>query len=162
MNSCLVATNQGTEHLFECHPVNQQINWNDVPGVYMFAKRNADGSMHHLYIGQADSFKSRFSNHERWEEAELLGADHRLALIVRDASARDKLEKALIDTYDPMLNVHHRPKPGFQQKVGLGSIPSADLGFGFRPGLGQIDGASQGFGFRPGLGLIDGVRRGLL
>ena len=80
-------------------------NWNDVPGVYIFAGLdNAKLWWYAKYIGQTISFQNRISSHERWSEAAGLGATHVHARVVHDASQRIALEDALIRAYQPPLN----------------------------------------------------------
>lgn len=79
-------------------------NWNDVPGVYIFCYSDAR-FWYPLYIGQAKSFRDRFSSHERWDEAAKLGATHVHAALVREASRRDELERTLIQLHNPKMNV---------------------------------------------------------
>ena len=82
--------------------------WADVPGIYIFVKWN--GSVWEaLYIGKADSFKSRLcASHECWPKAVALGATHVLARCVPNALARQTEEIRLIEAYNPPLNVQHR------------------------------------------------------
>lgn len=82
--------------------------WNPVPGVYMFCGLNARNQWITLYVGQAESLAVRLPTHERWPEAVRLGATHIHALVERRAANRDIIEKALIQAYQPRLNVLHR------------------------------------------------------
>ncbi len=84
------------------------IAWNDVPGVYIFASRNAGGGWKAWYIGETDSFARRIPNHERWAEARRRGATHVHAMVEYSASTRSNLEQSLIRRYNPPLNVQHR------------------------------------------------------
>jgi hypothetical protein len=87
------------------------VTWNAVSGVYAFAGRDAQGIWRPLYIGQADTFRTRPmppGNHERWAEAVRLGATHVHALTVPLAAMRDLVERRLIAAYQPPLNIHHR------------------------------------------------------
>lgn len=87
----------------------QDTDWRDVPGVYVFAERDVtDGGWMAWYIGQADSFKDRIPNHERWDEAVECGATHVHAIVIEDEARRDSAESALIEHYQPPLNTHHR------------------------------------------------------
>ena len=84
-------------------------NWNDVPGVYIFAGMSVDGRWWQAkYIGQTKSFKERLGrgnhSHERWREAMDLGATHVHARVVRDDMERKGLEAMLIETYNPKMN----------------------------------------------------------
>ena len=85
------------------------IRWNDVPGVYIFAgPAGQPNRWTAFYIGQCASFKDRLPNHERWDEAERLGATHIHARRVQSQASRDELEASLIDGCDPPLNRQHR------------------------------------------------------
>lgn len=79
-------------------------NWNDKAGIYIFASITPQNQWKALYIGQADSFKSRLANHERWAEAQRLGAAHVHAIVVPLQANRDSLERQLIQAFQPPLN----------------------------------------------------------
>lgn len=82
-------------------------NWNDVGGIYIFTgvRNNAWNA---YYIGLTESFLNRQPNHERWREAQQLGATNVHALVVADIASRETIEKALIGRFQPPLNTHHR------------------------------------------------------
>lgn len=82
------------------------VNWSTEAGVYIFAFVNENELWEAVYIGQAANFKARLCGHERWEEAELLGATHVHARVVRHQANRDLVESRLISTYQPPLNDH--------------------------------------------------------
>ncbi len=74
-------------------------------GVYIFAGTSPDGRWWQAkYVGQTRSFAERLPNHERWEEAEQLGATHIHALVVSNKLERQTLEYLLIQNYSPALN----------------------------------------------------------
>lgn len=86
-----------------------QTNWNDVPGIYIFAGMSADGRWWRAkYVGQTSSFITRLgpelNNHERWPEAIREGATHVHARVVQNQIERRSLELMLIETYNPPLN----------------------------------------------------------
>ena len=86
-----------------------QTNWNDVPGVYIFAGKSADGRWWQAkYVGQTTSFSTRLgpgnNHHERWQEAIRQGATHVHARVVQNEIERRSLESMLIDTYNPPMN----------------------------------------------------------
>ena len=86
-----------------------QTNWNDVPGVYIFAGTSADGRWWRaMYVGQTSSFRTRLgpanSSHERWQEARRQGASHVHARVVQNEIERRSLESMLIETYNPPMN----------------------------------------------------------
>jgi excinuclease UvrABC nuclease subunit len=83
-------------------------NWNDVAGLYIFAVNTSQNNWRALYVGQADSFKDRLSSHERWREAQLLGAKHIHALPIQLEANRDIFEELLIQNLQPQLNVQLR------------------------------------------------------
>ena len=84
-------------------------NWNDVPGVYVFAGMSKDGRWWRAkYVGQTKSFSKRLGagkiSHEHWQEAFRQGATHIHARVVQNEIERRSLELMLIDTYNPPLN----------------------------------------------------------
>jgi len=79
--------------------------WNDVPGIYIFCGLNSAGRWVAHYIGQAESFKDRIPNHEKWNEAARLGATHVHAMVVQHAAIRGSMEQELIRAFQPTLNV---------------------------------------------------------
>ncbi len=81
--------------------------WNDVSGLYIFTYITAV-HWYPLYVGQADSFKTRLSSHERWDEAVRKGATHVHALAVPQHLIRDLWEGMLIQNLQPPMNVQHR------------------------------------------------------
>jgi len=83
-------------------------NWNDVSGVYLFCGIGSQNQWVPLYIGQAESFRSRFSAHEEWGPASRLGATHIHALVVPQSATRDLMERELIQSYQPRLNTLQR------------------------------------------------------
>lgn len=89
-------------HEFRTYPLDT--TWNDVAGVYIFCGINAHGYWVPIYVGQTDSFKSRFSSHEKWEQAVRLGATHIHAKAVPHQHLRDALEVELIQKLQPKLN----------------------------------------------------------
>ena len=97
---------------FTCYDPSQT-DWNDVPGVYIFARLSPDGRWWRAaYVGRTLSFKERLGDsnirHERWEEARGAGVTHVHARVVYDETERKTLEFMLIDTYDPPMNAKLR------------------------------------------------------
>lgn len=83
--------------------------WNPIPGIYIFCFVNPQKNVWEpLYIGETESFKDRFANHDRWDEACRLGATHVHAMAVQQAGARLLIEKELIQRFQPVLNVQHK------------------------------------------------------
>lgn len=83
-------------------------NWNDVGGLYIFAAPNKlpgpGDPWWPLYVGRTRSFRSRIPSHEMWSAAVEWGATHIHALAEEDARERALLERLLIDELKPMLN----------------------------------------------------------
>lgn len=88
----------------EFHVQQKNAPWKDIAGVYAFGTPVQNGTYHVQYVGQALSFKDRLSNHERWNEAQRLGATHVLAMVVPRQADRDKIEATLINELRPTLN----------------------------------------------------------
>ncbi|MBP1152542.1 GIY-YIG nuclease family protein [Methylocaldum sp. RMAD-M] len=79
--------------------------WNNVAGIYMFCRKNQpQNSWVPLYIGQTDSFQARLSNHEQWLAAFLKGANAVLAAVITRKDSRDRIERDLIQQFQPPLN----------------------------------------------------------
>ena len=79
-------------------------NWNDIPGLYIFAKEGSPGYWNALYIGRASSLADRIPGHERWAEARQLGATHIHAMVERNYLQQLVIEQNLINKYKPPLN----------------------------------------------------------
>ena len=86
---------------FKIYPFDSK--WKDVGGIYIFSVR-IDYRWQALYIGQASSFKDRLPCHERWEEAYGQGARHIHAMVVAQQFERDRIEKELIQHFQPSMN----------------------------------------------------------
>ena len=89
--------------------LSMEADWNDEPGVYIFAGIQADALWHAYYVGSTESFKARLQDHEHWVAACRLGASHVHALVVPVQAEREKIEQELIATYLPYLNT----RPGW-------------------------------------------------
>lgn len=98
------------DHEFSVHQHGE--NWNAVAGLYIFSGLNSERLWVPYYIGQAESFDTRLPTHERWQEAARLGATHVHAMVVPLQANRDSIEKALIQAYQPPLNVQLKPPTG--------------------------------------------------
>lgn len=83
-------------------------NWSEESGIYIICGVNPQNQWVPIYVGQADSFRSRIPRHEQWSQALALGASHVLAMVVATKADRDRIEQHLIQTYQPPLNVQHR------------------------------------------------------
>jgi predicted GIY-YIG superfamily endonuclease len=89
---------------YEFEVLNMDGMWKNVGGVYIFSGLK-DNLWRAYYIGITDSFQDRHPNHERWEEAKRLGATHVHARGESQAAARETIERELIVTYQPPLNI---------------------------------------------------------
>jgi hypothetical protein len=98
----------GNGQTLECQIYDFNATWYKVAGLYIFAYPTDQTHWHALYVGQTDDFSSRIPSHERWNEAVRLGATHIHAVVVPQAATRDKLEKILIQTLQPPMNVQAR------------------------------------------------------
>ena len=79
--------------------------WNDVPGLYIFAGLDSTGQWWSAkYIGQTSSFRERMPYHERWAEAQRHGATRVHATVMHDAAKRITVERELIEAFRPPLN----------------------------------------------------------
>lgn len=80
--------------------------WNDVAGVYIYAKLDATGRWWQpLYIGETSSFKRRLTvQHERWQEAKMKGVSHVHARVVANQYRRVAIERQLIESFEPTMN----------------------------------------------------------
>lgn len=99
-------TVQWLSHEFRVYPY--KASWNDVSGVYIFVGLNEQNQWVPLYVGQADSFRTRIPGHEQWSPAVRLGATHAHAMAVQQESQRDDIERQLIEAYQPSLNTQLR------------------------------------------------------
>ncbi len=88
----------------------KESEFEDVGGVYIFSKietsfgRKAPVQHVHLYVGETHSFKERLDSHEKWDEAIEHGAQMILLFPENDVDRRKKVEKDLIEEYNPILN----------------------------------------------------------
>jgi hypothetical protein len=85
----------------------ENTTWNDVGGIYIFAGVTPQNVWSPKYIGQTNSFKARFCNHDQLAPAGRIGATHIHAMVVKDEATRLLVEEALIRSYNPPLNTHH-------------------------------------------------------
>jgi hypothetical protein len=82
--------------------------WNNVAGIYIFSGMNQQRYWVPYYVGQCDSFADRIPSHEQWDTAQSLGATHVHAMVVPQAADRNRIERALIQAYEPRLNAQLR------------------------------------------------------
>ena len=88
---------------FEAFPYEGTVWREGIGGVYVFAA--LEGSCWDpVYVGRTEDFSGRLGNHDRWLEAESLGAIHVFVKEMNDESVRRKLEEQLIKEFNPPLN----------------------------------------------------------
>jgi len=79
------------------------------PGIFIYARRAADGSWEALYIGESDNLRSRLAFNEIAGDAMLLGAsDVHIRDLSESAAIRRELVDRLIATNAPALNSDER------------------------------------------------------
>ena len=82
----------------------KDLQWRDVPGIYMFCARTESGVPVPVYIGQADKFSTCIPGHPKWAEATALGAVAVLVKAVSVEQERERLQDLLLADFDPPLN----------------------------------------------------------
>ena len=83
-------------------------SFKDEGGNYMFVRPAANGYLP-VYIGQADSLKSRLPNHERLADAKRAGATLAMCHTTpAGEQARLAEERDLIQKWRPALNTQHQ------------------------------------------------------
>jgi hypothetical protein len=110
-------SSSGERLVFEVH--SKDAAWNAVGGIYMMCGVALNGTWDPKYIGKADSFKDRLCSHDKWDPATILGATHVHALVVPQSAERDRIEKMLIEHFNPPLNVQHRTQPPASIGIGI-------------------------------------------
>jgi excinuclease UvrABC nuclease subunit len=98
----------GQSLTFDIYYLNTKINWRSVGGIYVFAARTMLTEWRAVYIGQTDDFSIRLPSHERRDEAMRNGATAIHAFVVQQATERDRLERLLIQYWQPQLNTQLR------------------------------------------------------
>jgi len=79
------------------------------PGIFIYAKRSADGSWQALYVGESDNLRSRLAFNEIAGDAMLMGAsDVHIRELSEPATIRRELVDRLIATNAPTLNSDER------------------------------------------------------
>lgn len=83
-----------------------------LPGLYIFTKLTMDWAGNRtwtpLYVGQALLFATRLLAHERWSEAENLGANQIHLMTETNPYSRSTIENILIEKLQPRLNIQLR------------------------------------------------------
>ena len=81
-------------------------------GVYAFARLGtnalSDRVWRLIYVGQARRLNKRLPTHENWPAARQQGATHVLYMLQEHKDARLRIERELIEEYQPILNLQHR------------------------------------------------------
>ena len=78
-------------------------------GIFIFAKRGADGSWQALYVGESDNLRARLAFNEIAGDALLLGAsDVHIRELSEPATIRREMVDRLIATNAPALNSEER------------------------------------------------------
>ena len=106
-------------HQFEVHE--HTANWNEVPGVYVFASMPSSLGWFAHYVGKTNNLKTRFRDHEHWETAQRHGARHIHAMVVPDEAMRDSIERELIGILQPPINTQLKQSPPLGLLAGLSS-----------------------------------------
>ncbi len=79
------------------------------PGLFIYAKRSADGSWQALYIGESDNLRARLAFNEIAGDAMLLGAsDVHIRDLSEPAAIRREIVDRLVATNSPTLNGDER------------------------------------------------------
>jgi excinuclease UvrABC nuclease subunit len=83
----------------------QNADWNDVGGVYIFCGVNSRNEWVAIYVGETGSFRKRIPSHEQWSPAQHHGAIRVHARVEKQEATRLAIEELLIRAYQPILNV---------------------------------------------------------
>ena len=69
MDTIRISGKNGKIYTFNLFP--KDTHFKDLPGVYVFLRKDANGEWHVIYIGETDSFKDRIDqnieNHHQWK-----------------------------------------------------------------------------------------------
>lgn len=104
----MTTTAKWLSHEFTVYQHDGQNQWNDLPGIYIFAGMNTQAQWTPHYVGQCDSFENRIPSHKKWDMAQSFGTTHVHVMVVPLPELRDSIEQELIQEYQPLLNVHLR------------------------------------------------------
>ena len=94
----------GTRYEYNVHALDT--DWYDVPGNYIFTKKNTAGLWVAIYIGETGSLRDRLSgDHEKYPCGRLQGMTHIHAHVSSEARAtRLAEEQNLVRRYNPPCN----------------------------------------------------------
>ncbi len=99
----------GSGRWYEFEIARAQRAWDAIGGIYMFVKPHDQpsqdwGGPTPLYIAKTDDFSQSLARHDMWRAAENLGAKEIHLLVVKDAAARERVERDLLEAQAPILN----------------------------------------------------------
>ena len=92
----------GATYAFEVHP--WSTGFNNVGAVYAILRIRPDGAYDVLYVGQTGTLGARLSSHERQPCFDRERKTHVGAHVEGAEQTRLKIERDLIDFYDPPCN----------------------------------------------------------
>ncbi len=93
----------GRMHRFTAHRPEE--GFAAAPAVYAFARPGFGGKgWVVLFLSRTANLQGRLKNHERWEEARLLGATHILVHEREERDVREYVEADLVGCLKPVLN----------------------------------------------------------
>jgi hypothetical protein len=118
------------------------------PAVYAFARPGPGlRAWTPLFLSRTGNLAERLQGHERWEEAQLLGATHVLALFEPERESRQAAEADLVEALRPVLNgpeLFEEGRGGPERVVAFMRPQAPDHGVRFEPPIpvGQTRGAA--------------------
>jgi len=90
--------------LYRFHVLRAQAPTLSEPALYAFARPGPGLSWTPLFLSRTGNLADRLNGHERWEEAQRLGATHVLALFEPEREGRTFAENDLLAALRPALN----------------------------------------------------------
>lgn len=86
------------------------VHWPEESGLYVFCRLRSGGLVGRrwdppLYVGQSQNFATYLPTHRKWREAARRGSTHIHVMSVEQKEDRDRIERELIEAYQPPLNV---------------------------------------------------------
>jgi hypothetical protein len=93
----------GRLHRFSAHHPNEKFP--ATAAVYAFARPTVGGQgWAPVFLSRTANLGARMERHERWPEAQMLGATHVLVHQREERDAREFVEADLLDSLKPLLN----------------------------------------------------------
>lgn len=92
----------GKEYLYDIFKIG--IDWNDVPGNYIFAYKTEPTVWAPVYIGETESFKDRLPNHPELPCIRRNGGTHIHAHVNQNSQGRLDEEADLLKNHNPPCN----------------------------------------------------------